>query len=801
MGLQMAEQDFFADLPLGDLLALAESGNAAAKTSLGDRYRYQRGVARDEKEAVRWYLDAADQGYAAAQINLGNLYRIGRGVAKDNELAVRWYAKAYAQGDVDAKRLLIAMAETGHAAAQCHLGQSYESGSGVDKDEEKAVIWYKKAVYQSHAPAKNFLISMAKRGHAGAQCCLGQLYENGSGVVKDHDKSVIWYIKAAEQGHDAAQQHLVVLAEHGHAVAQYNLGRMYESGRGVAKNDTEAVRWYIKAAEQGYDRAQFSLGRMYEDGRGVEENVKEAFRWYREVAEKGFPAGQYNLGRMYESGRGVAKNDAEAVRWYIKAAENGNADAQYSLGQMYESGRGVAENVEEAFLWYTKAAELGHNEAQHIQESIAFTGSVEDKYNLGEIYNFRLGIGGNSRKAVHWYILAAEQGSVDALSRMFTIGNKDAKRHLEVMAEAGNPDAQYYLAQFEPDYIEDEDYETRKFDHAIKWYSLAAEQGHVEAQYSLGLLFAEGVEDWRGSDCGDERMPDCDQSFYWYSRAAEQGHQVARNLILDAAKNGNVDAQFNFAKMYVRCGKNEDAVRWYTKAAELGFADAQYSLGCLYALGDGVKEDKEDALFWFTLAAEKGHHDALEKLVAMAEAGNVAALNNLGEMYETGSGVAEDVEEAVRCYTKIDVLGCSSALNQILKLARAGNAAAIHRVLEMALAGRAVAQHKLGEMYQFGNGLAENSKEAIHWYTKAAEQGYVSAETDRSSNPLEPHMRDIDWLDEEDEDLDHLVDDSLSEMECDDDDERNNEIRDEIYSYQDAWGNSEQEGWFYEDDD
>ena len=38
--------------------------------------------------------------------------------------------------------------------------------------------------------------------------------------------------------------------------AQCNLARMFELGRGVDQNDELSVLWYIKAAQQGHEGAQ-----------------------------------------------------------------------------------------------------------------------------------------------------------------------------------------------------------------------------------------------------------------------------------------------------------------------------------------------------------------------------------------------------------------------------------------------------------------------------------------------------------------------------------------------------------------
>ena len=52
------------------------------------------------------------------------------------------------------------------------------------------------------------------------------------------------------------------------------------------------------------------------------------------------------------------------------------------------------------------------------------------------------------------------------------------------------------------------------------------------------------------------------------------------------------------------------AVFWYRKAAEQGYADAQYNLGFCYCEGEGVSQDYTQAVYWLRKAAEQGNADA-----------------------------------------------------------------------------------------------------------------------------------------------------------------------------------------------
>ena len=61
--------------------------------------------------------------------------------------------------------------------------------------------------------------------------------------------------------------------------------------------------------------------------------------------------------------------------------------------------------------------------------------------------------------------------------------------------------------------------------------------------------------------------------------------------------------------------KNDtDAVRWYTRAARKGNADAQLSLGSAYAMGSGVERDGIQAHMWVNLSVASGHPQASELL-------------------------------------------------------------------------------------------------------------------------------------------------------------------------------------------
>ena len=214
----------------------------------------------------------------------------------------------------------------------------------------------------------------AKQGEANAQYHLGFCYQFGTGVDKNNQKAMYWYGKAAEQGNEDAKEQLKTIdniknsqtytfferyikkAESGDVEAQCFLANHYHS-----KGDhSQALSWYHKAAEQNNTDAQLILGDCYYDGLGTEEDYQQAFYWYEKAAGLGNAEAQNTLGDCY-----YYEDKQKAVYWYNMAAEQDHEEAQCWLGSYYYKGIGAEEDYQQAFYWYEKAAGLGNAEAQN----------------------------------------------------------------------------------------------------------------------------------------------------------------------------------------------------------------------------------------------------------------------------------------------------------------------------------------------------------------------------------------------------------------------------------------------------
>ena len=88
------------------------------------------------------------------------------------------------------------------------------------------------------------------------------------------------------------------------------------------------------------------------------------------------------------------------------------------------------------------------------------------------------------------------------------------------------------------------------------------------------------------------------------------------------AEQGDVDAQYSLGVMYeTGDGIPQDNLRELILLAEQGNANAQFILGSMYYNGQGVLQNDKTAVKWYTLAAEQGNADAQHALGVMHEEG------------------------------------------------------------------------------------------------------------------------------------------------------------------------------------
>ena len=133
--------------------------------------------------------------------------------------------------------------------------------------------------------------------------------------------------------------------------------------------------------------------------------------------------------------------------------------------------------------------------------------------------------------------------------------------------------------------------------------------------------------------------------------------------------------QFQFARAASQAGRDDEAYQAATRGAELGGAQAMVMVGLSYQLGVGAVQSYGRAVDLYLQAADAGASDGILQL---------------GYLYDQGLGVAFDLDESGRWFTRA---------------AEAGNAAAI------------------AYRFEHGRGVEADTVEARYWYERAAVRG------------------------------------------------------------------------------
>lgn len=164
---------------------------------------------------------------------------------------------------------------------------------------------------------------------------------------------------------------------------------------------------------------------------------------------------------------------------------------------------------------------------------------------------------------MRWLRLAAVNGSPDAQLRLYT----------ETRSVTNPPPV---VSDAEP----------------MRWLHASAAGGNVEAQFMLGHLYS----------LDEKHDPELTNSIHWFTCAAEKGHLEARYCLGCCVRSR---------------GDIAGATRLIAAAAEDGFAQAQFTLGRMYEVGEGVPVDLVVAQRWLRKAREQGHPEARLALTAM----------------------------------------------------------------------------------------------------------------------------------------------------------------------------------------
>jgi TPR repeat protein len=211
---------------------------------------------------------------------------------------------------------------------------------------------------------------------------------------------------------------------------------------------------------------------------------------------------------------------------------------------------------------------------------------------------------------------------------------------------------------------------------------VAADQGYAPAQFHLGFIYEEGLG----------VLEDKAEAMKWYRKSADQGFALAQEW-LGMKYTGWPGLPRNQTE-------KDEGIMWLRKAADQGSANAQNALGGMYLEGHGVPRSSSEAVKWFRMSADQDHTQWQLGIRDFGFRQNYAedlenfARRHLGIIYELGLGLPQNYAEAATWFRKAADRGDSDA------------------------------QVELGKMYLEGRGVPQNYVLAHMWFNLAAAKEY-----------------------------------------------------------------------------
>lgn len=384
----------------------------------------------------------------------------------------------------------------------------------------------------------------------------------------------------------ANREELLIIraARAGTAAAQLALGKRYLfGGSGLPQSHATALHWLEKAAENNQPDAWMLIGAHvpFEVAGKTDNPLRVAF-WYERAFDGGIPKAGLVLAQLVLCSWNQADHSLrnKALRALQAAAEAGLSDAQWLLARQlgvypavsvmpaHVRPLPVGEQVSVAFEWATRAAKGGVTEAQRALAEYAWAANdhlkflfwalplaqdIDRRYAadpgrktdcsesdfdlLGRCAQALLAMSDPNSRLIEKYLRTAAEGGHSSaqlsyglwIARMDKTGKripaipgvahyKKAIRWLSLAGEQGEANAWYAMSRI---FLKPE-FSRRCVTEARRYLELAANGGHVRAQVELGTVA------WRNRRI-DPRSDI--KAVYWLLKAAGQGDIEAKQLL------------------------------------------------------------------------------------------------------------------------------------------------------------------------------------------------------------------------------------------------------------------------------
>jgi enhanced entry protein EnhC len=759
----------------------AEQNDVAAQMYCAAAYLYGYGVKENQDTARRYYIDAAKNGNDVAQYALAMDFLSSKD-SRNKKMGEIWLTKA---------------AMKGNPRAQKSLGDLYLSGSLVEKDVAKAKELFDSSAKQNYVPAMVSLGDLAHKGgdfeaakvwltkaadsnNAEAQMALAEFYLDDKNPLHDNPAAISWMTKAAQQGLEEAQLALSNLYKEGKSVAaNETLSKQWadaatksEEAKPKAKDAAkEVANWLSNGDNSNLDQGPYQLGGIYtawHNPLALQENNYNQPPQMDVVTRKALYKPQFSMVNPNDvpineffDNLAPTLDAAQASKWtYPRYALDSQVTALLrddSLVLRHDLNAPMVdinttyptENTVMPFDYLDEKSEgwLRQANYQAVLSRLygqAILGVPEAQFELGQLYQYGIGVEKSPEQAITYYQLAAEQQEVRSeynLGLIYLQGLTtpvDYQKGIDWMTDAafkGDAFAQYVLANIYENGLKDQMGKVvvqPNHQEAMSMYYLASANHFGNAQYRLADYFV------KEKNTGLSLI------------AKQNRNTLIKRLYEGAARQGVAEAVLPLAyynAMDRDTAKQKQAFAVAKKEAQTGNPLAALLLGIMYERGIAVSPDQVEAVYWYQKAGNNPVSDFV-----------------LGTYLSQGKGLSKDMAKGLALLQHSADSGFSygnlnlailkhqqgeAFLTELDKARQEGNSKAglllaDYYVLEandpekmkqgrdiyqyLAEKGDKEGQLKLAFMLERGLGGEASNALAAQWYTKAAEQGQPAAQ-------------------------------------------------------------------------
>lgn len=419
----------------------------------------------------------------------------------------------------------------------------------------------------------------------------------------------------------------------GDPIASYQIVAHFEQ-KGLAPNQLEVqnrIHLLTQASNHGVGAASIMLGRWHLTGHYVKKDPAQAIMFFEHAATVCKDSyGFYQLAEIFQTGQGLPANPEKGLAYLQKAMQMGNPDAIRTFALQE-----IATHPDQAFQ------RLKENYKKHGHLPSLFLIHEAKAFNQEKVMQFlQTAHVDNADVSALLAMRYLQQKDIEhalpladyAVSQQHAIGcfvralieinrpqgqPQEAHQYMLSAAQLGHVEAAYHagIATIEQaEQITDEMTHTRILQDALQLLAQAAQAGYAPAQFSLGQCWLQGV--------GVERKPE--EAFAWLQQAAQQGHieaifTLAINLpveheqhlpLLETAANAGHSKAMLCLGLYLQNHEQaEQALAWFEKAKAQGDLRANFMLGLAYRDGVGVAQDSAKAVELLNESGERGDAD------------------------------------------------------------------------------------------------------------------------------------------------------------------------------------------------